>query len=126
MFSFWVPRLLTRHANTSEPPRTQWPGVSRGLVGHTHGPILGTLVFEDIMIAVYLALLSAVALGEGTVFDAALAIGSAFAFLGGITLIAWYGSAYVERAFSVDSDELFLLRVLGVMTLLLGSRSRSG
>lgn len=78
------------------------------------------------MIAVYLALLSAVALGEGTVFDAALAIGSAFAFLGGITLIAWYGSAYVERAFSVDSDELFLLRVLGVMTLLLGSRSRSG
>jgi CPA2 family monovalent cation:H+ antiporter-2 len=84
-------------------------------------PILGTLVFEDIVIAVYLALLSAIALGEGTVVDAALAVGMAFAFLGGLTLIAWYGSAYIERGFSVDSDELFLLRVLGVTTLIAGS-----
>lgn len=84
------------------------------------GPILGTLVFEDILIAIYLALLSSVAGGEGTLIDAAAAIGVAFVFLGGLTLIAWYGSEAVERVFSVDSDELFLLRILGVTTLIAG------
>lgn len=84
------------------------------------GPILGTLVFEDILIAIYLAVLSAIAVGEGTLIDAALTIGVAFVFLGGLTLVAWYGSGIVERIFSVDSDELFLLRILGVTTLIAG------
>lgn len=83
-------------------------------------PILGTLVFEDIVIAIYLALLSAVVLGEGTLVDAALSVGAAFVFLGGLTFVAWYGSTYIERAFSVDSDELFVLRILGVTTLIAG------
>ncbi|GAA0196552.1 cation:proton antiporter [Haladaptatus pallidirubidus] len=89
-------------------------------------PILGTLVFEDILIAIYLALLSAVALGKGSLVDVALAVGSAFAFLGGLTLIAWYGSAYIERAFSADSDELFLLRILGITTLIAGGALATG
>ncbi|UPM42659.1 cation:proton antiporter [Halocatena salina] len=84
------------------------------------GPILGTLVFEDILIAVYLALLTAVAGGGGTVMDAAVAIGGAFVFLGGLTLIAWYGSSIVEQVFDTDSDELFLLRILGITTLIAG------
>lgn len=84
------------------------------------GPILGTLVFEDILIAIYLAVLSAIAVGEGTLIDAALTIGVAFVFLGGLTLVAWYGSGIIERVFSVDSDELFLLRILGVTTLIAG------
>lgn len=83
-------------------------------------PILGTLVFEDILIAIYLALLSAIALGGGTLFDAGLAVGISFAFLGVLTLMAWYGSGYIERMFSTDSDEVFLLRVLGVTTLIAG------
>ncbi|RRJ29782.1 cation:proton antiporter [Halocatena pleomorpha] len=84
------------------------------------GPILGTLVFEDILIAIYLALLTAVAGGGGTVVDAAVAIGGAFVFLGGLTLIAWYGSSVIEQVFDADSDELFLLRILGVTTLVAG------
>lgn len=82
--------------------------------------ILGTLVFEDILIAIYLALLSSVASGAGTLIDAAVAIGVAFVFLGGLTLIAWYGSSSVERIFSAESDELFLLHILGVTTLIAG------
>lgn len=89
-------------------------------------PILGTLVFEDILIAIYLALLSAVALGEGTASDAAFSVGSAFAFLGVLTAVAWYGSEYVERAFDADSDELFLLRVLGITTLIAGAALAAG
>lgn len=82
--------------------------------------ILGTLVFEDVLIAVYLALLSAVALGGGSFGAAARSVGVAFAFLGGLTVLAWYGTQLVERSFAVDSDELFLLRVLGVTTLVAG------
>jgi CPA2 family monovalent cation:H+ antiporter-2 len=89
-------------------------------------PILGTLVFEDILIAVYLAVLSAVALGEGTPLDAALSVGSAFLFLGVLTAVAWYGSEYVERAFDADSDELFLLRILGITTLVAGAALTAG
>jgi CPA2 family monovalent cation:H+ antiporter-2 len=89
-------------------------------------PILGTLVFEDILIAIYLAVLSAVALGEGTTADIALAVGAAFAFLAGLTLVAWYGTGYVERAFDTASDELFLFRVLGITTLVAGGALAAG
>ena len=90
------------------------------------GPILGTLVFEDVLIAIYLAVLSAVAFGDGSVAEAAASVGAAFAFLGVLALVAWYGSAHVERLFSADSDELFLLRILGVTTLVAGAALTAG
>jgi CPA2 family monovalent cation:H+ antiporter-2 len=89
-------------------------------------PILGTLVFEDLLIAVYLAVLSAVALREGTPADAAVAVGTAFAFLGVLALVGWYGTEYLERLFAEESDELFLLRVLGVTTLVAGTALSAG
>ncbi|SIQ68419.1 potassium/proton antiporter membrane subunit, CPA2 family [Haladaptatus litoreus] len=84
-------------------------------------PILGTLVFEDIFIAVYLALLSAVALGEGSPTDAALSIGVSVAFLVVLVAVAWYGSEYIERLFETESNELFLLRVTGITVLIAGT-----
>ncbi|GAA0249604.1 cation:proton antiporter [Haladaptatus pallidirubidus] len=90
------------------------------------GPILGTLVFEDILIAIYLAILSAIALGEGDLASAAVSIGTAFVFLGVLTAVAWYGTGFVEQAFNTDSDEQFLLRVLGVTILIAGAALASG
>ncbi|QLG27724.1 cation:proton antiporter [Halorarum halophilum] len=90
------------------------------------GPILGTLVFEDILIAVYLAVLSAVAFGGGSVTEAAASVGAAFAFLGALALVAWYGTAHIERLFDATSDELFLLRILGVTTLVAGAALTAG
>ena len=84
------------------------------------GPILGTLVFEDILIAVYLALLAAVANG-GSIREAGVSVGVAFLFLGGLTVAAWYGSAWFERLFTTSSDELFVLRVVGLTTLVAGA-----
>jgi len=84
------------------------------------GPILGTLVFEDILIAVYLAVLAAVA-GGGDLESAAVSVGIAFLFLGAITAVAWYGSGWLDRFFRTRSDELFLLRVVGVTTLVAGA-----
>lgn len=89
-------------------------------------PILGTLVFEDVLIAVYLALLSAVALGEGSAIDVVTSVGFAFVFLGGLTAIALYGTNQLERLFTTSSDELFLLRVLGVTTLVAGAALAAG
>jgi len=101
--------------------------VDRGWVADPEAEaILGTLVFEDVLIAVYLALLSAVALGGGDLVDAATAVGVAFVVLGALTVAAWYGTGWVERAFAADSDELFLLRVLGVTTLVAGASLAAG
>ncbi|WP_254279446.1 cation:proton antiporter [Haloarcula marina] len=83
-------------------------------------PILGTLVFEDILIAVYLALLAAVT-GGGGLREAAVSVGVAFLFLGGLSVVAWYGSAWFERLFTTGSDELFILRVVGLTTLVAGA-----
>lgn len=84
-------------------------------------PILGTLVFEDILIAIYLAVLSAIVLGSGSIIEVVTAIGTAFGFLGALTIVAWYGTEMVEQAFDVSSDELFLLRILGTTTLIAGA-----
>lgn len=100
--------------------------IDRGWIANPESEaILGTLVFEDILIAVYLAILSAVALGGG-VDEAAVSVGASFAFLGALTLLAWFGTEYVERLFTVDSDELFLLRVVGVTTLVAGAALLAG
>jgi CPA2 family monovalent cation:H+ antiporter-2 len=88
--------------------------------------ILGTLVFEDILIAIYLAVLSAVALRGGGLDEAVTSVGASFAFLGVLTLLAWYGTDHVERLFAADSDELFLLRVVGVTTLVAGAALLAG
>lgn len=88
--------------------------------------ILGVLVFEDLLIAVYLALLAAVALGGGGIQGAALDIAWAIGFLGALFLIARYGGRGVERFFETGSDELFLLRVLGATTLVASAALVSG
>lgn len=76
--------------------------------------ILSTLVVEDIIIAVYLATVSALVIGSGTVSEATMTVAQTFAFLTILAAAAYFGTAYVERAFDVDSDELFVLLVVGV------------
>ncbi|GGN90942.1 cation:proton antiporter [Haloarcula pellucida] len=83
-------------------------------------PILGTLVFEDILIAVYLALLAAIT-GGGGLRSAATSVGVAFLFLGGLSVAAWYGAGWFERFFATGSDEQFVLRVVGLTTVVAGA-----
>ncbi len=96
--------------------------IDQGWVANPEGePILGTLVFEDILIAVYLAVLGALVAGSGGLEGAAMAVGRAFLFLGALVLVAWYGASLLERAVAVPSDEQFLLRVLAVTTAVAGA-----
>lgn len=82
--------------------------------------ILGTLVVEDIVIAVYLAIVSALVIGTGTIAEATVTVVQSFVFLAALAGVAYSGTDYVERAFDVDSDELFVLQVVGV-TVVIGA-----
>ena len=83
-------------------------------------PITSILVFEDLVIAVYLTLLGAVAFGTGGPANVAVNLATGFLFLGAIAALGWLYSDHVEAAFAAESNELFLLRVVGVTTALAG------
>lgn len=83
--------------------------------------ILGTLVVEDLIIAVYLAVVAALLAGGSSTAEIATTVAGSFAFLGALAVAAHYGTEYVERLFTVESDELFVLRVVGVTVLIGGA-----
>ena len=85
------------------------------------GPILGTLVFEDLVIAVYLGVVSAFVLGGGSVETAALAVGLALAFLAGLVGLVWLGRWLFERVLETTSAEAVALRTLGVTVPIAGA-----
>ncbi|WP_254544633.1 cation:proton antiporter [Halomarina pelagica] len=80
--------------------------------------ILSTLVVEDIVIAVYLAVVSALVLGGGTFAEATMTVVQAFVFLAALAAVAYLGTDYIERIFDVGPDELFVLRIVGVAVLI--------
>ena len=87
--------------------------------------ILGVLVVEDVVMAIYLAILAALAIG-GPLADALLPLGESLLFLLLFALLATVGSGLVERAFDTRSNELFLLRVVGLTALLAGFALTTG
>jgi CPA2 family monovalent cation:H+ antiporter-2 len=88
--------------------------------------ILGVLVFEDVVIAVYLAALSAVALSAGGLESIGRSLAVAFGFLIALVALAAYGTDLLERAFDVRSDEVFLLRIVGLVVLVGGVALAAG
>ncbi|PCR89351.1 cation:proton antiporter [Natrinema ejinorense] len=84
-------------------------------------PILGTLVYEDLFIAVYLAIVSALVLGGGDLGDAmgqiAIAIGVILALLALVT----YGTGTFQRFLDAETNEFVVVRALGVTILVAGA-----
>lgn len=80
---------------------------------------LGILVFEDLFIALYLAVLSgAVLVADPSLLAAGWGVGRALLFFGVIVLVAVKGSAAVGRVMDRDSDDLLVL-LTGALVLLL-------
>ena len=101
--------------------------LERGWIANPEAdPILGTLVFEDLAIAVYLAVLSAVLGGGGGGVAAVTGVARAFAFLGALALVAWAGTGLVVALLDHPTDEVFLLQVLGAVTLVAGAALLAG
>ncbi len=84
-------------------------------------PMLGTLVYEDLFIAVYLAVVSALVIGGGDIGEAAGQIGIAMAFILGLLVLVYFGTAWFQRTLETDSHEFVVLRTLGVLVLLSGA-----
>lgn len=80
---------------------------------------LGVLVYEDLAMALFLALMSGAVLADqpdaGTVL---VGMGRALLFVGVVTAAAVLGRRALERVFDIESDDVFLLSV-GALVLLL-------
>ncbi|WP_049924700.1 cation:proton antiporter [Halopiger djelfimassiliensis] len=83
--------------------------------------MLGTLVFEDLFIAVYLAIVTALALGGGNIGDALGLIGLSIGFILALLLLVYSGTAWFQRSLETDSHEFIVLRALGITVLVSGA-----
>lgn len=81
--------------------------------------ILGVLVFEDVVIAVYLAVVSALLAGGG-LRSVLVSLAVAGAVIAGLLALATVGTSLLDRAFEVGSDELFVIRLLAAAVLVGG------
>lgn len=80
---------------------------------------LGVLVFEDLAMALFLALMSgAVLVAEPDAAKVAVGMGRAMAFVGVVTAAAFFGRRLLERLFDIESDDVFLLSAGSLMLLL--------
>jgi CPA2 family monovalent cation:H+ antiporter-2 len=77
-------------------------------------PMLGTLVFEDLVVAVYLAVVTSLVLGGTDAGATARSVGVAVAFLLALVVAVYYGRGPFDRLLSAETGEGFVLRVLAV------------
>jgi len=84
-------------------------------------PMLGTLVYEDLVIALYLAIASAIVLGGGDIGETLGTIGIAMGFILGLLLLVYFGTAWFERSIDTESREALVLRTLGILVLVSGA-----
>jgi len=88
---------------------------------------LGILVFEDLAIALYLALLSgAVLVPEPHLSDAFWGILKAIGFFAAVLVIAIQARPLLDRLFGVAADDLFVLLSGGVVLLLSWAALKAG
>lgn len=89
--------------------------------------ILGIMVFEDLFIALFLAVISGAALAGTTEASVVLAsVFKAVAFCAAFLIIAKKYSNIVDRAISIKSDEIFLLFLFSMAILVSVAAQRIG
>ncbi|MCU4744600.1 cation:proton antiporter [Natronoglomus mannanivorans] len=84
-------------------------------------PMLGTLVYEDLFIAIYLVVASVLVLGGGDLSEAVGDIGIAIGFILLLLLLVHFGTAFFQRSLETDSHEFLVLRAIGIVVLIAGA-----
>jgi CPA2 family monovalent cation:H+ antiporter-2 len=84
-------------------------------------PILGTLVFEDLVIAGYLAVVTPLVVGATGAGETVRNVAVALGVLAVLAAIAFYGAGVLERALRADSNEVLVLRALAVSVPVAGA-----
>ena len=81
--------------------------------------IVSVLVLEDLAMAFYLPVLSAIAVGGG-VLEGAISVGVAIGMVVGIIAVTYFYGRKIARIFSVDHHESLLVGVVGLAILVAG------
>ena len=84
-------------------------------------PMLGTLVYEDLVIAMYLVVASALLLGGSDLGATVRSIGIAVGVIVLLLAVVWFGTPFFQRVLDVDSNEYVILRAVGVTVLTAGA-----
>ena len=84
-------------------------------------PLLGTLVYEDLFIAVYLAVASALVLGGGDVAAAAADVGIAVGFILVLLGAVHFGTPAFDRLVATDNTEFVALRAIAAVVSVAGA-----
>lgn len=84
-------------------------------------PMLGTLVFEDLVIAVYLAVITAIILGGNSMSESLPDVGMAIGVILLLLLFVYIGTGLLDELLAVDSVEQMILRGVGVVVLIAGA-----
>jgi CPA2 family monovalent cation:H+ antiporter-2 len=91
-----------------------------GRIGNRETPVLlAILVLEDLAMALYLPVLTAVLAGVGFV-TGGITVAIAVATVGTVLFVATRWSPFVSRVVSAPDNEVLLLRVLGITLLVAG------
>lgn len=84
-------------------------------------PMLGTLVFEDLVIAVYLSVITVVILGGGSLTELIPDVGVAIGVLLLLLVFVYISTGWLERVLAIDSVEQTILRAVGILVLIAGA-----
>lgn len=84
-------------------------------------PMLGTLVFEDLVIAVYLSVVTVVVLGGGSLGESIPDVGVAIGVILLLLLFVYLSTGWLERVLAIDSVEQTILRAVGILVLIAGA-----
>ncbi|APE94819.1 cation:proton antiporter [Halodesulfurarchaeum formicicum] len=83
-------------------------------------PILGTLVAEDLLIALYLVVASAMLAGGSDLAGTVQSMGVAVGFMLGLLVVVHYGTPVFEALLETNSREFLVLRALGLVVPIAG------
>jgi CPA2 family monovalent cation:H+ antiporter-2 len=83
-------------------------------------PMLGILVYEDLFIALYLAVVSALLVGTGGVREAAADVAVSLGFILGLLVLVYVGTGALGAILDVPSNEARLFRAVGTLVLVAG------
>ena len=84
--------------------------------------MLGGLIFEDLVIIFYLSVVSSILLGDGAdLRSIVIDIGIAFIFVIALVSFMYFKPKFFNKILDTESDELFVLRAIGIIGLVAGA-----
>jgi CPA2 family monovalent cation:H+ antiporter-2 len=83
--------------------------------------ILGQMLFEDIFVAIYLSIISAIVFSrDAHISEVLISVGAAFLFIAAFIGISLKSGEFLEKILDISSDEVLLLVIVAILITLAG------